>query len=146
MSVLASSISLGLSIAAFKSSIAAAKAQSSSASGQVDANAGKVAEAQAAKAQQLAGTARVISEIGSSINSIITNSAGLSAAEMKCRAEIALANAELVRAYLQEILAEMNTGDSAYREASQQLSQILELIKQLLNLIKSANDAITHNV
>jgi hypothetical protein len=147
VSIAANLASLGLAIAALKCTASATKSQSQSAAGDVDtAPTAKSTEAAAARAHQLSQLSQSISGLGNALSSLSANIGGLISAEKKFKAEIANANAEALRSYLQALSAEVGTSESAYRDASQQISQNLDLIKQMLNMLQSLRDSTIRNI
>jgi methyl-accepting chemotaxis protein len=98
------------------------------------------------KAQFYNQMAHSLGQIGGSLESIIKNSGSFESAEMRFRADIAQANVEALRSYLQMLNAEMGTSDSAYRDASQQINQALDLCRQALNALQALRDAIMRNI
>jgi hypothetical protein len=147
--VVAGVISMGMSMHAAGSYASAVKGAGGGhgVAGEATAEATQV-DVQAANAKlqyqtQLAGQ---ISQIGSALGGIVQNAGNLVAAKHQFRADIANANIEAVRAFVQELTAEISSSDSAYRDASQQISQIVELARQVLQQLQALKDSIMHNV
>jgi hypothetical protein len=149
VSFVCSLASLCLAVASLNTSVSAARASpSSSAAGGADMDTPTPnTKALEARAQFYGQVSSALNGLGNSLSSMIAKSGELAfSIEARFRADIANANAEALRSYLQALNSEVSASDSAYRDASQQINQALEIAKQALNALQALRDATIRNI